>query len=140
MAEKQLKAFTRRRAPSRPMPTRPPKPAVQTLERYRETVDRIAGDMVDLTLEDWHGELSAAKLSVAQMVEFGLSLTEDFDCTVTQQGPEVRVEFTPIPRRPLSPEASAKLRAEIDAAYQDFADDNTGRTGRQKSLGAAGPT
>ena len=96
---------------------------VQTLARYRGTVDRIAGDMVDLTLEDQRGELSAAKLSVAQMTEFGLSLTEDFDCTVTQQGPEVKVKFTPIPRRPLSPEASAKLQAGINAAYQDFDDD-----------------
>jgi len=112
-----------RKVVSRPVTSHLSEPATQTLERYRGTVDRVAGDMVDLTLEDQHGELSAAKMSVAQMAEFGLALTEDFECTVTKQGSEVKVKFTPIPRQRLSLEASARLRAEIDAAYQDFDDD-----------------
>ena len=96
---------------------------MQILERYRGTVDRVTGDLADLTLENERGELSDAKLGVTQMAAFGLSLTEDFECIVTQQGAEVRVKFAPIPRRPLSPEVSARLRAEIDTAYQDFDDD-----------------
>lgn len=104
-------------------PTRPVIPVIRVLERYHGNVERVANGVASLTLEDDRGRLSEAELTLDQMTQFGLSLTEDFECRVTEQGNEVRVTFTPLPRVRFSHQEETRLRDETAAALSGLDDD-----------------
>ena len=105
--------------PSRqPAETERPEPA--ELERFDGLVDRVDGDTAFITLSSPRGERFSGPYPAHELAAKGIHEGDRFSLATIDEGDAVRFDIRPVPRRTLSPEELAAIRAEIDRELDGY--------------------